>query len=294
VANAAWRGPLTWRNPEQQSLEEQLLEPLLGTEPIVEMGMGGHEGVLIDRLCETDGYVEAFEAAFPDEPSPIHITNLARAIASYERSIISADSPYDRRLLGDEAAMSEAALRGQELFEGDRMNCWRCHSGPFLDLPILDDGSMATEPGFFNIGLYNFDGEGSYPLEDTGLHAITGQAADMGRFRTPSLRNVAVTGPWAHDGSVASLEGMVESYARGGRLLTSGAYAGDGADSPLKEVWLSGFEMSEDEADDLLAFLESLTDEGVLTDPQFANPFCVDPETDLLDCIEPVMGPGSD
>ena len=153
---------------------------------------------------------------------------------------------------------------------------------------------MATEPGFFNIGLYNFDGEGSYPPEDTGLHAITGQAADMGRFRTPSLRNVAVTGPWGHDGSLASLEGVIESYARGGRLLASGAYAGDGADSPLKEVWISGFEMSEDEADNMLAFLEALTDEGVLTDPQFANPFCVDSETDLVDCIEPVMGPGTD
>ena len=95
----------------------------------------------------------------------------------------------------------------------------------------------------------------------------------MGRFRTPSLRNVEVTGPYTHDGTIATLEDMVRTYAAGGRNNTSGPYVGDGRINPHKHPLVTGFEISDTEVTDLVAFLESLTDEAFLTNPTLADPF---------------------
>jgi len=288
VANVAWRAALTWRDPAVLSLEAQLLSPLMGTEPIVEMGMGGEEALLLERLSDFAPYPELFEAVWPEEPAPISLDNAARAIAAYERTLITADSPYDRYLLGEEGALSEAALRGMGLFFGERLGCGACHSGLFLDRPLGDDGQLADAPGYFNTGLYNLDGEGAYPPDDPGLAAITGDPSDTGAFRTPSLRNVAVTGSWSHDGTVASLEDAVDNYARGGRLLEGVAYAGDGATSPYKSPLIAGFAISDDERADVVAFLEALTDWEALSDPRYADPFCRDDSGDPTDCLEPL------
>jgi len=288
VANVAWRESLTWRDPSVVSLEDQLLSPLMGIEPIVEMGMGGEEALLLERLSDYAPYPELFEAVWPDEPTPISVDNLARAIAAYERTLITADSPYDQYLLGEEGAMSEAALRGMALFFGERLGCGSCHSGLFLDRPLDGDGQLADAPGYFNTGLYNLDGEGAYPPDDPGLAAITGDPADTGAFRTPSLRNVSATGPWSHDGTVASLEDALDNYARGGRLLEDVAYAGDGASNPYKSPLIAGFAISEEERADVVAFLEALTDWESLSDPRYADPFCRDDSGDPVDCLEPL------
>ncbi|MEM9454988.1 MAG: MbnH family di-heme enzyme [Myxococcota bacterium] len=284
VINVAWRGPLGWRSPDQDRLEEQLLIPLLGSDPIVEMGM--HEPLLLERLASTEPYPELFEEAFPGEPEPVSLDNAARAIASYERTIVSFGSPYDRALAGDPDAMSPAAQRGQALFQSERLGCFRCHSGPLLDRPLLDDGRVGEQPGYFNTGLYDIDGQGSYPPEETGLHALTGLREDMGRVRTPSLRNVALTGPWGHDGSFASLGDVIEAYARGGRKLHSGRYAGDGAQSPVKDPRITGFSLTDPEQEELLAFLAALTDDELLTDLRYVDPRCFDSDYEALICPE--------
>ncbi|MEM1316512.1 MAG: di-heme enzyme, partial [Pseudomonadota bacterium] len=97
--------------------------------------------------------------------------------------------------------------------------------------------------------------------------------SDMGRFRTPSLRNVALTAPYMHDGSVATLEEAIRHYAAGGRTLPEGPRAGVGAENPFKDPLMVGFEISDAELADLVAFLESLTDQDFLTDPAFADPW---------------------
>ena len=102
---------------------------------------------------------------------------------------------------------------------------------------------------------------------------MTGERRDMGRFKAPSLRNVAVTAPYMHDGSVATLRDVVANYERGGRLIETGRNAGDGRLSPFKSEFVNGFDLSDTERDDLIAFLESLTDQTVLADPRFSNPF---------------------
>ena len=102
---------------------------------------------------------------------------------------------------------------------------------------------------------------------------MTGQRRDMGRFKAPTLRNIEVTAPYMHDGSVESLEDVIAHYERGGRLLEDGPYAGDGRRSPFKSEFVRGFELTDRERQDLLAFLRSLTDDAVLTNPQLADPF---------------------
>lgn len=95
----------------------------------------------------------------------------------------------------------------------------------------------------------------------------------MGRFRAPTLRNVAVTAPYMHDGSVATLSEVIDHYARGGRNIAEGPYADDGSRNPYKSEFVMGFDLTEEEKSDVLAFLDALTDESVLQDPRYANPF---------------------
>ena len=126
---------------------------------------------------------------------------------------------------------------------------------------------------FHNTGLYNVDGAGAYPADNTGLVENTGEPEDMGRFRPPTLRNVAVTAPFMHDGSMETLDEVIRHYERGGRVIASGPHAGDGRESPLKSGLVAGFSLTDQERADLIAFLEALTDEDFLTDPALSDPF---------------------
>jgi cytochrome c peroxidase len=101
---------------------------------------------------------------------------------------------------------------------------------------------------------------------------MTGQRRDMGRFKAPTLRNIAVTAPYMHDGSVATLDEVIANYARGGRLIAEGPDAGDGRLSPFKSEFVRGFELSDDERTDLIAFLHSLTDKSLLENSKFSDP----------------------
>jgi cytochrome c peroxidase len=288
TANAAFRAPLTWLNPGLLSMEEQLLGPLLGEDPIIEMGFGGQEDVLVRRLEEQVPYPTLFAAAFPADEAPITIDNLAKAIAGYERTVLAVNAPYDGWLAGDTSAMDPSQERGRALFFGERLGCGQCHGGPFLDRP---EGTVDGSAGFFNTGLYNVDGEGAYSPESPGLDAVTGDPADTGKFRTPSLRNVAVTAPYHHDGSTATLGDVLDAYARGGRNVSSGPSPGDGALNPYKDPRIHGFEFRGTERDDVLAFLEALTDTAAMVDPRFQDPFCRDTPDDPVHCVVPWSPP---
>ncbi len=272
LVNTAYGSRLTWANPLLDKLEDQALTPLLGDNP-VEMGMGGREAELVGLLRSDAVYAELVPRVFPDDADPFSVLNALRAIAAFVRSIVSFDSPYDRYLGGDESALDAAAVRGMDLFFSERLECFHCHGGFNFTDSTTHANDRIERVGFHNNGLYNVDGNGGYPAENTGLFDMTGERRDMGRFKAPTLRNVAVTAPYMHDGSIATLEEVIAHYERGGRLLESGANAGDGRLSPFKSEFIRGFELSDAERADLLAFLAALTDESLLQDPRFSDPF---------------------
>jgi cytochrome c peroxidase len=257
LANAGYFPALTWANPHLDSLEFQALVPLFGEAPD-EMGGAGKEAAIFARIGADPWYAEAFPAAFPDRPAPDLFT-VTRALAAFQRSLTSFGSAYDHyKREGDMGALSEAARRGEQLFFDHRFECYHCHSGILFTDNIQTARMAEGEVGFHNTGLH-LDYRAAVP----GLIEITGKAQDAGRFRTPSLRNVAFTAPYMHDGSIADLRGVIAHYANAGRA----------PDHPMKDGMIQGFKASEAEIADLIAFLESLTDQGFLTDPRLSDPW---------------------
>jgi len=230
LVNLAWGTSFFWdgRSP---SLEDQVGRPI---EDANEM-----DSPLVDVVAELQldaQYKRAFLAAYDSEPSEV---TLRQALASFVRSLVSAGSPYDRFLRGAAGALTTAAQRGEALFFHEPAACFHCHP----------QGMLSNE-GFFNNGSFEEGG-------DVGREAVTDRLGDRGKFKVPGLRNVAVSAPYMHDGSIATLAGVLDQYARGGR--------GHATTDPQ----IKPFELTESEKQDLLAFLESLTDESFLSDARF-------------------------
>lgn len=276
LANVAYSPVLTWANPNVRTLESQALLPMFGEDP-VELGMTGKEDLLAKRLSGVALYGKLFAAAFPGQQDPFTPGNVTKAIASFERTLLSGNSPYDRYRNGDDVnAISESAKRGEALFFSERLECFHCHGGFNFTgtVDYLDKGFAEVE--FHNTGLYNLKGRFSYPEPNLGLYLFTNDDADVGKFKAPTLRNIAVTGPYMHDGSIRTLEEVIEHYKSGGRTIKSGPNAGVGAGNPNKSEFVKQFSLTEQERRDVLAFLRSLTDENFLTDPKFSNPWIAD------------------
>ena len=272
LTNIAYNPVLTWGNPLMTRLETQALVPMFGEHPL-EMGMAGKEQEIIEWLRNDPEYSRMFAAAFTEE-NPINISNLTKALASFERNLLSFNSPYDRyRYEGDGNAISTAAKRGEKLFNSERLECFHCHGGINFSDSIVHERLAFTEIAFHNTGLYNIDGKGSYPPQNTGVHEISQELKDMGRFKAPTLRNIALTAPYMHDGSIATLEEVIEHYEAGGRAIAEGKWAGVGSKNPYKSGFIKGFKLIESEKQDLLTFLHSLTDEEFINNPAFSNTF---------------------
>jgi cytochrome c peroxidase len=272
LANVAYSSSFTWANPLLLTLERQALVPMFGTTPI-ELGLTSND-VFESKLRAVPTYQRLFADAYPDEAEPITVEHVVQALASFQRTLISGNSPFDRYLYRKDAeALSPEAIRGYELFSSEELECFHCHAGFNLSDHVTWEGKPFIDRLYHNTGLYNIDGKGAYPEPNTGVMSVTGDPADMGRFRAPSLRNIAVTAPYMHDGSMATLSEVLDHYAAGGRTIASGPYAGDGSKSPLRSSMMIGFTLSERDRADVLAFLDALTDETFLTDPRFSNPW---------------------
>lgn len=273
LTNIAYTARLTWANPVLDLLEDQAMAPMFGEAP-VELGLSGREDELIARLADDAAYPMMFAEAFPGDPDPISIGNIVRAIACFERTLISGNSAYDRYTYqGDDAALSESARRGRELFDDERLECFHCHGGFNFSDNVQHDGTVAAEIAFHNNALYNIDGRGGYPEPNRGIYEHTADRRDMGRFRAPSLRNIEVSAPYMHDGTIATLDEVLDHYAAGGRTIIDGPTAGIGSESPIKSIFLHGFTLTAEERADVLELLRSLTDEEFLSDPRFSSPF---------------------
>ncbi len=206
-------------------------------EDFFEMDSPIHEAAA--RLNALPEYEVMFLRAFDRRADAFTIT---RSLAAFIRTMVSGDAPYDRYLHGQTTAMNAAQLRGQILFFSERLACATCHSG-----------FNFARDSFFNNGL-----KLDYSA-DPGRRRVTINPADDGKFRVPTLRNVAVTAPYMHDGSLPTLAAVVRHYNQGG----SGHPLQDGRIRPLN--------MTEQEMSDVVAFLEALTDSAFLVNPAFRN-----------------------
>jgi len=272
LVNVAYASTFTWSNPLQASLERQALVPIFGDDP-VELGHTSTPD-LETRLQQVPIYPPLFLAAFPEDPTPVTLEHVVKALASFQRTILSGRSPFDRWLYdNDTNAISESAKRGYGLFSGEKFECFHCHVGFALTDHVNYAGKAFLDRPFHNTGLYNVGGTGAYPSPNTGVESVTRIPSDMGRFKAPTLRNIAVTAPYMHDGSIATLDAVLDHYAAGGRTIDGGPNAGVGSANPYKDPIIRPFSATLEERTDLIEFLRALTDEGLLSNPDLSDPW---------------------
>ncbi len=233
LGNVGWRKSLFWEGGSP-SLELQAMGPITAHD---EMGM--EPAALVKKLSAVPGYRNQFSAEFEDGLTMLNIT---KAVASFERTLVTDSSPYDRYRAGDERAMTPAALRGMDLFLGEKGDCFHCHPGfNFTDEQLHNTG----------VNLENVD---------LGLGRLTGRQDDAGKFKTPTLRNVALTAPYMHDGSIKTLDAVLAHYNAGGK------------DNDNVDLLMRPLELTKAEVADLIEFLKSLTDTSFTTNAQFSAP----------------------
>ena len=214
VINTAYQTFQFW-DGRAKSLEEQAFGPIQNP---IEMNMPLDD--VVKKLNQITGYRDQFQKVFGTD---VTADGIANAIASYERTILCGDSPYDRFKAGDHAALSDAAQRGMKLFFG-KAKCSACHSGHNF-----------TDNAFHNIGI---------PGTDDGRTVISKALGDKGAFKTPTLRDIGKSGPYMHDGSLATLEDVVAHYVKGG------------TQNPHLDEEIYPLKLSAEETADLIAFLK--------------------------------------
>ena len=260
IANSAWNPTLTWANYSILDLERHMLVPMFGENP-VELGIDDSKrDDVLQRFRDDPDYRARFARVFGSGAEAISFAHLIQAIATFQRGVVSVNSRYDQYLAGT-AVLTASEERGRALFFSEQAQCASCHSGPTFSDQYADVTTTIVRTPFHNTGLYNIDGKGAYPEPNRGILELSGKAADMGAFRTQSLRNVAVTAPYMHDGSIPTLAAVLEHYATHGQL------------SPLKDPRIDRIRLDKQDKADLIAFLETLTDNALLTSPRHADPF---------------------
>jgi cytochrome c peroxidase len=216
-----------------EDLEAQAKGPI--TNPI-EMGMPSHD-VAVKKIAAIPGYGPLFAEAYGDPT--VNIDRIAKAIATYERTVLTGDSAYDRYQAGDKAALSTQQIRGMELFAG-KADCQTCHVS-----------FNFTDENYHNLGV-GWDAA-SKTMADKGRNDVTKADVDIGAFKTPTLRDVALTAPYMHDGSEATLADVIEFYDKGGN------------NNPHLSTKIKKLNLTEQERDDLESFMLALT--GTVPEP---------------------------
>ncbi|UXX77962.1 cytochrome-c peroxidase [Reichenbachiella carrageenanivorans] len=260
LVNLLWQTKFFW-DGRASTLEEQALQPIADH---IEMDLTLDEAV--ERLMEKESYRQSFFAAF--ETEAITAGLIAKALGQFMRTLISADSKYDRYLLGAEAFTPQEKL-GMDLFFTHPVpsiglrggNCGDCH------VPILTSGDRQGFNGFHNNGL-----TGEKELE-AGLMAVTGKAVDQGKFKAPSLRNIALTAPYMHDGRFSTLEEVLDHYNEGIQTSpTLDALIVEATNNPTQELPVK-LGLTQEEKEAIIVFLQTLTDNNFIHNEDFSDPF---------------------
>jgi cytochrome c peroxidase len=259
LGNVAYNTAFTWASDSVVTLETQMEQPLFSEHP-VEMGLKRDGAALASLLAADPSYTAAFHAAFPHDDAPGTPRNMIKAIASFERTLLSGRSAFDKYVFDDDrAALSAQAKRGMALFFSDRAGCSRCHFGLNFSGPIAH-GSMSkpapAEVASASIPSTLFANNGTFDASadaDRGLADVTHRDEDLGRFRVPTLRNIELTAPYMHDGRHKTLTEVVDHYA-------SGARRADGRAATNLDPAIRPLDLTREDKRALLEFLRSLTD----------------------------------
>jgi cytochrome c peroxidase len=271
LVNVAYNATYTWAHPDITTLEQHVLLPLFGDAP-VEMGATGHEAEILARLRGDPHYVERFARAFGSGESRVTFDNVVKSLASFVRTLISFDSPFDRYAYRqDDTALDESQIRGMNLFMSERLECAHCHAGFNFSQFVTHQNTIAVDTAFHVTGLYP-DSATFIREADYGLRSVTNRDDDRDRFKAPTLRNIALSAPYMHDGSLATLNDVIDFYSAGGRVISDGPRHGDGRTHPLKSPFVKGFVLTAQERVDLLAFLDALTDRAFIENRELGEP----------------------
>lgn len=227
ILNAAFHETQFW-DGRAATMEEQAKDPISNPK---EMALTHEQATA--RIAAVKGYARYFKAAFGD--SKVTIERIVQALGSFQRTIITGDSPYDRYLAGDRKALKPEAVRGLAVFNG-KASCASCHSGPDL-----------TDGRFHNVGAGM-----QRRVQDLGRYEVTKHDSDKGSFKTPMLRNLSDTFPYMHDGSLATLEEVVDYFDRGG------------LPNPHLDPGVKPLGLTEEEKRSLVSFLRALNGDRVL------------------------------
>ncbi len=260
VINAAYYKTQFW-DGRRPSLEAQSKDPFINP---IEHGLKSHDPIV--QIVRTDpDYRKQFRQSFGLEPDRITMDHVAQAIASFERTLVAGNSPFDRyQYGGDKTALSASAIRGLAVFR-DKGRCVSCHV-------IEGSSALFTDNQFHNLGVgfdkiesrlpeiiaaYRQAKQAGKEIDETvltqgemselGRFIVTGDTQDIGRFKTSTLRNIALTAPYMHDGSLKTLEEVVDFYDKGGR------------DNPMLDGGIRPLNLTAQEKSDLVAFMKSLT-----------------------------------
>jgi len=256
-----------WANPIAHTVQDQIKRPLFNEHP-AEMGLQYSLQAIKDFISRDSTYRSLIRKAYPGSDGNLNVSQIIDCICDYEGCLNASGSKFDR-YLNHQGALSPSELNGYALFSSERLQCIRCHA-----LPDFTKATISSDPDsvFFNTGLYNVGNQNRYPARDLGLERFTKQATDNGKFKVPSLRNVILTAPYMHDGSVNTIEEVIDHYASGGRNVDYGPDQGDGRKNALKSPRIQGFALSKTEKQDLINFLYTLTDSSIFSNPTFQNP----------------------
>ena len=274
LLNIVFNKYLTWADSSIHYPEEQMQNPMFHDDP-VELGWKGNELRIIARLKKDDLYTHEMTVLFPGDKEPFSTGNIQSCIASFVKTILSLHAPYDEYRYQNRQTLSSSAMKGMKLFFSKELKCAVCHGGTNFSTSSFSNVDGRTE-NYLNTGLYNIDGKGSYPAGDPGLIQFTHKNNDMGKYRVPTLRNLAFTAPYFHDGTAENLEDVVTHYENGGRVNKQGRETEEGRKNPYKNPLISGFRLTSQERKDLVNFLLSLSDSSILNNSKYSNPFTED------------------
>lgn len=224
--NTSFYASLTWANPNVKNYEQQMRMPMFKQHP-PELGLDSTNAAHFEWLAKDTFYQKQFAKAFPSQNQLFNYQYVIKAIAAYEKTLIALNSAYDDFRKGNKMAISEAAQRGEQLFFSEKLQCGKCH--PY---PLFTDADQPNT--YHNVGYFN--------EKDFGIYAITKNEADKGKFRTPTLRNIAITSPYMHDGGIERLEDVIKHF------------------EATQSAEIQAFILTKSERDDLISFLYTLNE----------------------------------